>query len=234
MATLPADLDWSTAALADACVSLGLDLRVGPPGLVPLVPGRRAAGRVQPSVHAGSMDVVLEAIQHASPGDVLLVDNNGRLDEGCFGALEAAEAGAQRLAAVIVDGVHRDGAELAQSALPLWSWGTCPAGPLELRRRHATALEAATCGKATVTREDVAFLDEDGIVFVALTELSRVAGVVRDIVARRRDLADRVRAGEPLRDQLGLAAFVERRAAHAEYTFRHHLDDHQRALPGLR
>jgi regulator of RNase E activity RraA len=41
---------------------------------------------VCPAQHAGSVDVFLEAFGTAAPGDVLVVDNGGRLDESCVDA----------------------------------------------------------------------------------------------------------------------------------------------------
>ena len=230
MLTIPSDFDWSTPCVADACLRLEIAVRVGPPGLKPLVPGARVAGRVAPAVHAGSTDIFLEAIQNASRGDVPVIDNNGRLDEGCIGDLIAAEAHVGGLSGIVVDGVHRDTAAIRAIGIAVWSRGTWPAGPLELRRRHATALEAATCGKITVTREDAAFADEDGVVFVALTECARVIAAARDIAAREQAQAARLCAGEPLRDQLRLAEYLQKRDADPELTFRAHVSSLGKAI----
>jgi regulator of RNase E activity RraA len=215
--------DWTTPFIADACVLLQLPVRLGPPGLKPLIPLSRVAGRVAPAVHAGSTDVFLEAIALAERGDVLVVDNNGRLDEGCIGDLVAGEAFVSGLAALVIDGAHRDSAAIRAMGIPVWSRGTSPTGPLELRRRHATALEASTCGKTTVTREDAVFADEDGVVFVALADCERVIATARDIAQREQAQAARLLAGEPLRDQLRLADYLRKRDEDPEFTFRAHL-----------
>jgi regulator of RNase E activity RraA len=215
--------DWTTPFIADACVLLQLPVRLGPPGLHPMTPTARVAGPVAPAVHAGSTDVFLEAIALARAGDVLVIDNNGRLDEGCIGDLVAGEAHMSRLAGIVVDGAHRDSAAIRAIGIPVWSRGTSPTGPLELRRRHVTALEAATCGPTTVTREDAVFADEDGVVFVALADCARVIAAAQDIATREQAQAARLLAGELLRDQLGLADYLERRAADPEHTFRAHL-----------
>lgn len=215
--------DWATAFIADACVQLQVPVRLGPPGLTPIRLQLRAAGRVAPAVHAGSTDVFLEAISQATAGDVLVVDNNGRLDEGCVGDLIAGEAHVSGLAAIIIDGAHRDSAAIRAIGIPVWSRGTAPNGPLDVRRRHVTALEAATCGRATVTREDAVFADEDGVLFVALADCPRVIAAARDIATREQAQAARLLAGEPLRDQLRLADYVRCRAEDPDYTFRQHV-----------
>jgi len=43
------------------------------------------AGRVLPVRHYGSVDVFLEAMGMAQPGDILVIDKGGRMDEGCIG-----------------------------------------------------------------------------------------------------------------------------------------------------
>jgi 4-hydroxy-4-methyl-2-oxoglutarate aldolase len=178
---------------------------------------------VLPAVHAGSTDVFLEAISRAVSGEVLVIDNNGRLDEACIGDLVAGEAHITGLAAIVVDGAHRDSAAIRAIGIPVWSRGTAPNGPLELRRRHVTALEAATCGPTTVTREDAVFADEDGVLFVALADCSRVIAAARDLASRELAQAARLLAGDPLREQLHLADYIQRRAEDPEYTFREHV-----------
>jgi 4-hydroxy-4-methyl-2-oxoglutarate aldolase len=58
--------------------------------------------------HAGSIDVFLEALELARPGDVLVVDNGGREDESCVGDLVALEVQRAGLAGIVIWGLHRD------------------------------------------------------------------------------------------------------------------------------
>src|SRR5687768_5746345 len=211
MAIIPDGFDWTTPFIADACVLLGLPVRIGSTGLHPNLPGAKAAGPARPARHAGSTDVFFEAIADAKAGDILVIDNGGRVDEGCIGDLVVGEAHMSGLAATVCWGTHRDtGAILAMGAR-VWSLGTCPHGPLELRTRVATALEAANIGKVTVTREDYVFADDDGVVVVATADLGRIVEAARDIAAREGAQAARLLKGELLRTQLDLAGYVEKR-----------------------
>ena len=68
----------STPLVADACIRREVPLRVAPPGIGAVIPGRQIAGRALPARHYGSVDVFLEAFSSAGQGDVLVVDNGGR------------------------------------------------------------------------------------------------------------------------------------------------------------
>jgi regulator of RNase E activity RraA len=216
--------EWATPFLADACVQLGLPVRTGAPGLRALLTGLPVAGRACPARHAGSVDVFLEAIYDAEPGDVLVIDNGGRLDEGCIGDLVAGEARAAGLAGILVYGAHRDSAAIRALGLPVWSLGTCPVGPRELRARSPHARQAASIGRhTTVTREDAVFLDEDGVVVVDTAETARVIDAAREIARREQAQAFRLLEGERLWVQLALDEYLAARRERPELTFREHL-----------
>jgi 4-hydroxy-4-methyl-2-oxoglutarate aldolase len=223
MADILAGFDWTTPFIADACVQLSLPVRVGPPGLRCNFPGSKVSGRACPARHAGSTDVFLEAIAVAGRGDVLVIDNGGRTDEGCIGDLVVGEAFMSGLAATICWGTHRDTNAIQAIGARVWSLGTCPNGPLELRRRVATALEAANLGKITVTHDDFVFADDDGVVVVASASLAQVAETARDIAAREGAQAERLLKGELLRTQFDLDSYVAKRSSDPHYTFRDHL-----------
>ncbi len=225
---MPIDLlsgfDWTTPFIADACVMLGLPVRVGPPGLRQLIAGSRVAGPARPARHAGSTDVFLEAIAAATAGSVLVIDNTGRTDEGCIGDLVAGEAFVAGLSGIVVWGTHRDSAAIRAIGMPVWSLGTCPNGPLELRTRSAHALEAASIGHhVTVTLDDFVFADADGVVVITAADTRRIIAAAREIATREQAQAERLLRGDRLRDQLQLDAYVAKRREDPAYTFRAHL-----------
>lgn len=223
MSNILEGFDWTTPFIADACVQLSLPVRVGPYGLKPNITGARAMGPACPARHAGSTDVFLEAIAASNKGDILVIDNGGRTDEGCIGDLVVGEAFMSGLAATICWGTHRDTGAILGFGAKVWSLGTCPNGPLELRKRVATALEAANLGSITVTKDDYVFADEDGVVVVASADLERIVSTARDIAEREGAQAVRLMKGELLRQQLDLDQYVAKRQSHPDFTFREHL-----------
>ena len=223
MPIVPNDFDWTTPFIADACVQLSLPVRIGPAGLRPNFGDARAIGSARPVRHAGSTDVFLEAIAQAQKGDVLVIDNAGRTDEGCIGDLVAGEAHMSGLAGIVCWGTHRDTAAIAAMGAKVWSLGTCPNGPLEMRPRANDALKRAMFGAVTVTAADIVFADVDGVVFVSAGDVDRVIAAAQDIASREGAQARRLLAGELLRTQLDLEGYVRKRNANPSYAFRDHL-----------
>ena len=211
----------TTAHLADACLRARVPLRCAP--LHAVTPGSRVAGRVTPARHVGSVDIFLEVLEGAGPGDVLVVDNGGRLDEACVGDLVVLETQAAALAGIVIWGLHRDTADIRAIGLPVFSLGAIPAGPQRLDARPPDALVSAAAGECTVTGADLVLGDDDGVLFVPAAraaELFTIAEAIRDTERRQ---ADQIRAGVPLRRQLQFDRYLARREQTPSLSFRDHL-----------
>ncbi|AYY13091.1 RraA family protein [Actinobacteria bacterium YIM 96077] len=218
----------TTAHLADACIRADVPVRCAPPSLRPMNPGDRVVGPVRPARHAGSVDVFLEACTGAAEGDVLVVDNAGRVDESCVGDLIVLEAQAAGLTGIVIWGLHRDSADIEAIGLPLFSLGRTPTGPLRLDPQPSDALTWAAVGEWTIELDDVVVGDDDGVLFIPAEqagELFALAEKIRDTERRQTEL---IRAGTSLRDQLQFDAYLARRQENPALTFREHL----RALGG--
>ncbi len=220
----PGNLGMPAAAhLADGCLRAGVAVRCA--RLRAVVPGSRLAGRARPARHAGSVDIFLEALEHAEPGDVLVIDNGGRLDEACVGDLVVLEAQAAGLAGLVVWGLHRDTADIRAIGLPVFSLGAVPAGPQRLDPRPAGALESAAAGEWTVTGADLVVADDDGVIFLPAERAEEIVALAETIRDTERRQAAQIRDGVSLRHQVRFGRYLARRQQDPTLTFREHLRD---------
>jgi len=213
----------STPLIADACLRLKIPFRLPPPGLHALIPTIPIAGRVLPAKHSGSVDVFLEALENSGPGDVLVIDNEGRQDEACIGDLTVLEAQDCELSGILVWGYHRDNMELLQIGLPVFSYGTTPTGPQRLDPREPNALIKIQFGTAPVSQEDVVFADSDGAVFVEEKDVEDILNLANQIWQIERMQANAIQEGKSLRSQLEFKDYLKKRSQDPSYTFRKHL-----------
>jgi regulator of RNase E activity RraA len=215
--------DLATAHLADACLRIRVPLRCAPHTMCAAVAGMKMSGRARPVRHVGSVDVFLEAIEQASKGDILVVDNDGRLNESCIGDLVVREAKGADLGGIAIWGLHRDSFEVAEIALPLFSLGVTSAGPQRLDPRPADVFDVAQIGPHVVTSGDLVVADGDGVVFLPQQHAPAIiaaAAAIRDV---ERDQAHDMANGHSLRDQLRFQEYLARRHGDPRHSFRQHL-----------
>ena len=215
--------ELSTPLIADACLRLNLSIRVAPSGIWALPEGSHIAGHALPVRHYGSVDVFLEAMGMAQPGDVLVIDNGGRLDEGCVGDLTVLEAQACGLASLVVWGCHRDTVELNRIGFPVFSYGPCPVGPQRLDARASDALSRARFGDFEVGRGDIVFADADGVLFTSGQRVEELLATANTIWQTERRQAETIQTGRKLREQLRFDDYLIKRSTDPGYTFRQHL-----------
>lgn len=224
MALLP------TPMLADAVVRLGLPVRQAPPGIKEAT-GQRVAGPALPVRHAGSVDVFLEVLGDAKPGDVMVIDNDGRTDEACIGDLIAIEAHNAGVAGVVIWGLHRDAAEIVELGMPVFSYGTLPFGPREARADRDQRFTAAQFGPGNlVTRTDVVVADDNGVLFLPTEALEDIVSIAESIRQTEAQQIAQLQQGVTLRQQFDFDTFLQTRSADPSHTFRQHLRERSNAV----
>lgn len=180
-----------TTTLADAAKHL----RVLDPALRPLAPGRKLAGRAVTVAANGGLLPVLDGLERAGPGDVLVVDGGGG-PPALAGELFASEALRRGLAGIVIDGYCRDTSELRTIELPFYARGCVPNafGP----GAEAGAPGPVRCGGVEVAPGDVLIGDDDGIVVGTAAELEAALEAAEALQATERSILAGIRAGESL------------------------------------
>jgi 4-hydroxy-4-methyl-2-oxoglutarate aldolase len=215
--------DLTTPLIADACVRLHIPLRIAPSGIHPLVRGMRVAGRVLPTRHRGSVDLFIEAMKKSIPGDVLVIDNQGRTDESCIGDLTVLEARAWGLSGFVVRGLIRDTSELVSIGFPVFSYGSLSVGPRRLDERGPLDLVSADWESFAVDSSDMVFADDDGVIFVSSSKLEEISKVAKSIHNVERSQAEKIKAGKRLWEQLDFDGYLAKREKDPSYSLRRHL-----------
>ena len=215
--------ELSTPLVADAIVRLGINPRIASPGIQSLIPGTQIAGWAIAARHYGSVDVFFEAMASAQAGDILVIDNQGRMDEGCIGDLTALEAQAFCIAGLIVWGCHRDTRELIEIGLPVFSYGSCSIGPLRVDPREIDTFITAKFGTTQVEVGDIVFADDDGVVFAPGKDIEKLLSIAHELKATERKQALAIANGQTLHEQLQFDEYLKKRQDHPAYTFREHL-----------
>jgi regulator of RNase E activity RraA len=131
-----ADLMRRLARLDSCAISDALDafgLPGATTGVRPLWPVPRAVAGVARTVTAGpkteggpSAHIAAGAIDGASPGDVIVVANRGRLGVSCWGGILTRAAQVRGIAGVVIDGACRDIGEGEQLDFPVFGRAVVP------------------------------------------------------------------------------------------------------------
>jgi regulator of RNase E activity RraA len=215
----------TTPHLADGCLRTNVPVRFAPSAVQPLSRGMRCLGPARPVRHVGSIDIFLEAFESCRPGDVLVIDNGGRVDEACIGDIIVLEGKAAGLAGFVVWGLHRDSQELSELGFPVFSMGALPTGPQRLHARPPDVLGKATIGQHTIAASDFVVADANGVLFLPG---DRIGEIVAAAVAYRETEARQLKAmrdGRSYRSQTRFGEYLVRRERDPGYGFRQHLKE---------
>ncbi|ALM83407.1 ribonuclease activity regulator RraA [Bordetella sp. N] len=116
------------------------------------------------------------AIEAMPSGCVAVVDAMGVTDAGIFGDILCARMRKRGVAALVSDGVVRDGAGVLGTDLPVWCQGVA-APPSVAGLTFVSWQEPIGCGGVAVFPDDVIVVDDDGAVVIPAALLEEIVPI---------------------------------------------------------
>ena len=189
------------ASLSDANKAL----RILPRELRPYRRGIAMVGRAVTVAASADLLPVLAGLEQCGAGDILVVDA-GTTEHAVLGELFATEAIRRQMAGIVVYGLCRDTATLAQLPLPIYALGTTP------RAAGATQVpltqQPVHIGDVEVRPGDILVGDDDGIVVLSQAELDAALAAAEEIQRREAAIRGAIQDGTSLFEQLNFAEHV--------------------------
>ena len=115
---------------------------------------------------------ILEAIDQANPGDVLVIDGKGDMHNALAGDFVLGMAKKLNIQGMIVDGVIRDKKASIELGFPVFCKGTVPAAGRKASRGQVNV--PIQCGGVIVRPGDLIVGDVDGVVVVPREDIEAV------------------------------------------------------------
>ncbi len=190
----------STANVSDGLDRLGIKgcpLGIGPLwDACPKIVGPAATLKLVPLGQADESPVLgtLEAIKLAHPGDVLVIDQAGRMDVNSYGGVAGFTTRHLGLAGCVIDGVTRDIDEYKQLNLPVFGKGFITQS---IRNRCACAGYAieVQLGGVPVHPGDLIMADENGVCVIPKDKIAEVLEFAKLFKAIEDSVIEAIRGG---------------------------------------
>jgi len=195
-----------SCAVSDALDKLGLKGSVT--GIHRYTTEQRIAGRVltvkldRAEGRSNTKHLCTQAIEAASPGDIIVVEQSTGLDAASWGGNLAIGAKMRGVSGVIVEGPARDIDDCRKLDFPVFA-RTHTARTARGRIVEVATNEPITVGDVTVSSGDYVVADGSAVVFVAQDEIARVLDTAEAIVEREEAMAQALREGNPISKVMG-------------------------------
>jgi len=187
-----------TCAVSDALDSLnlkGATWGVRPQWQCPKIAGRavtmkiKPAGLQQPTQHLGTAP-----IEAAQSGDVIVIDNGGKLEFSCWGGLLALSAKLKGVSGVVIDGASRDIDEARELEFPVYARGVVPMTARGRVVQESYNQEIQFAG-VQCHPGDLVLADGSGIIIIAKERDAEVVAAAETIFAKEQEMAAGIRKG---------------------------------------
>lgn len=197
----------STSGVSDALDRLGIAGQAL--GIMPLDRTFRLAGRAW-TLRYGPVGedrgTVGDYIDDLGPGDVVVLDNQGRLDATVWGDLLTVTAHRRAIAGTVIDGICRDMDRSLSLGYPVFARGNWMRTGKDRVRVEATQVPVSI-GGIRVEPGDLLLGDGDGIVAMPAAQADRVLAAAEEIEEAEAIIRAAIDGGTPLRDARQTAGY---------------------------
>lgn len=148
-----------------------------------------AAGQTPQKTHLG-----MNAIAAANPGDVIVIDNSGRMDSSCWGGILANAAKTKGVAATVIDGCCRDLDDCIDANYPVYACGTviCTARGRVIEESTNQMIQ---CGGVQVRPGDIILGDSSGVVCVPQEKMLDILEKAEQLWQKEEDMIAEIKSG---------------------------------------
>lgn len=154
-------------------------------------------------------------LDDVAPGDVVVIDNDGRTDCSVWGDIMTQYAGTRKIAGTVIDGVCRDVSKALDDGYPLFTKGRFMRTGKDRVQVEAVNVPVSI-GTARVVARDIVVADANGVVVVPRGRAREVAEVARRIEEAEASIRNQIAQGKSLaeaRAALGYHTLQQRGAA---------------------
>lgn len=148
-----------------------------------------AAGQTPQKTHLG-----MNAIASAKPGDIIVIDNGGRMDSSCWGGILTNAAKTKGVAATVIDGCCRDLDDCIDADYPVYARGTviCTARGRVIEESTNQMIQ---CGGVQVRPGDIILGDSSGVVCVPQEKMLEILEKAEQLWQKEEDMIAEIKAG---------------------------------------
>ncbi|MFV3014362.1 RraA family protein [Pseudomonas sp. KHB2.9] len=145
-------------------------------------------------------------IEDVAPGDIVVIDNDGRTDCTVWGDIMTQYAGARSIAATVIDGVCRDVNKALGDGYPLFTKGRFMRTGKD-RVEVGSVNQPVSIGQARVCARDIIVADANGVVVVPRNRAREVAACARSIETVESRIRELIAEGKSLREARDLLGY---------------------------
>ena len=187
-----------TCAVSDALDSLGLKgatWGVRPQWSCGRIVGRAVTMKIKPAgLQLPTQHLGTAPIEAAKPGDIIVIDNGGKLEFSCWGGLLALSAKLKGISGVVIDGACRDIDEAREMGFPVYARGAVPMTARGRVVQESFNQEIQFAGVQCHPGDPV-IADGSGVVIIAKEKEEEVVTAAEAVYQKEQEMADGIRKG---------------------------------------